>query len=103
MLARQLAQEIHAEAERMLAGYPTHSVLVLPVVGVPELRDIRGASKRGCSKAAVVGKSRMKRICGRQWEVESNASVIETKLILQFVVNNLVVPETTVHRDASKI
>src|SRR5215472_4785001 len=56
MLSRELPQKVRAKPEGMLAAHQTHGVLVLPVIGKPELRNVGGYAERGqtVAEAAIV-------------------------------------------------
>src|SRR5258708_33441101 len=83
MLPGQLAQEVAAKAEGVPAADQTHGVLILPVVGKSELRDIGSASESGepVAEAAVVGQRAENRIGADVFKIKPNAAVIEQEFV----------------------
>src|SRR5215831_7793097 len=103
MLPRQLLQEVSAYAERMLASYQRQRVLISPIVGEPELRNVGGAAEAGYAQPGIVGNRGVERIRGRQREIKTDASVVKPELIGYARRDHVSVAEQPVHRPAHKI
>src|SRR5260370_17268633 len=81
MLAGKLPQEIHPKAEGVIAAQEGHRILILPVVGAPELRNVGGPTKDLNSGNGIVGQVFVESIAGHLAEIEPNASVVEAGFV----------------------
>src|SRR5215469_62826 len=93
MLARELPKIVNSKSEGVSTANDAHGVLVLPVVGKPELRNVGGNPKPGHGVAVnhVVRQVEVERVGGRRGRrnIKTDASVIEAKLIAPHWVNNV--------------
>ena len=81
VLARKLAQEIGAKAEGMLAAHQAHGVLVLPVIGEPELGNIVCATKASDSQACIERQVGMEWVRSGQRKIKPDAAIVKAKFV----------------------
>src|ERR1700730_2726392 len=98
MLAGELAKKIDAKPKCVRTAYQAHSVLVLPVVGVPELRNVGGATKASNPQAGIVGLIGVEAVGREKGKVETDAAIIEAELVRPTGINNVSVGKTSSQR-----
>src|SRR5215470_4994095 len=105
MLAGELPQEIHTKAEGVLAMHNTHRVLILPVVGKPELGNVGGVAKRthSTAEAALVRQVEVESIGRNALKIKADASVIKTELVRPGGINYIRIREQAAHRGPGKV
>src|SRR5260370_29428790 len=81
MLAGKLPQEIHPKAEGVIAAQEGHRILILPVVGVSELRNVGGPAKDLNSGNGIVGQVFVESIGGYLAKIEPDASIVEAEFV----------------------
>src|SRR5215469_178672 len=81
MLLRELAKEVGAGLEAMLAPNQSYRVGVLPVVCITKLRDVCGNAETCDAADGVTGEAAVKGVRRRRRKVESNAAIIETEFV----------------------
>src|SRR5690348_13704105 len=98
MLASELPEIIEAKAEGVLAADQAHRVLILPIVGEAELRDVGGATKTGNPEAGIIGLISVETVGREQGKIEANAAIVEAKLVGPRGMDNVSVGKTPSHR-----
>src|SRR5262245_14346394 len=89
----------------MCSVHFAHRVLVLPVIGEPELRHIGGTTKgagaggSGQTGNGVIGKIEVETIQCHRDKIKADASVIEAKFVGPAWADHVGVAESTVQRD----
>src|SRR5258707_12475104 len=95
MLPGELTKIIDAKPKCVRTAYQTHSVLVLPVVGVPELRNVGGATQASNPQAGIVRFIGVEVVGREKRKVETDAAIIEAELVRPTGINDVSAGKTS--------
>src|SRR5437660_2544434 len=100
MLSSELAEVVEAKTKSVPAAHNAHRVLVLPVVGKPELRNVGRASHAGNPKTGIIRKGPVETIRRQKGKIEPDAAIVEAEFVGPARADHISVREAAGHGPA---